>query len=449
MYENQFTKPTTNPARTHITSPPATQQGRTQREGLAQDESVLYVGIDIAAYSHCMRATNTAGATTSHFNFANTRQGFEQAVEQSLAWQRSLGCSRLQVAMEPTAEYWKPLWHYLGQHDISTVLVPSLAVKRSKDLRDNTPSKSDPKDALLIANLQREGIVLRYEEAAENECLRELVHLKEDLDKTVTAYVNRFQGIVGTVFPEMSQEFDSVWCTTARAVLGAYPTPQQLAAAPRSEVEALAWKVSRGRVGSGAVRRLQEAAGSSIGVPPTPEGLWVFEKVLELVEVLVSMRDEVVHRLKECVSHHPHAEYLGSIPGMGIGGVSTILAALGDLRRYPNVRAVWKKAGLNLYRLSSGTYRGRDRISKRGPGYLRRVLYMVALQQTNPGGFLYDFYQRLVKRDRCSKKALVGVMRKLLAVGYALVRDGRCFEVAYAAGVRSGNRRVMGRVSAA
>jgi transposase len=53
--------------------------------------------------------------------------------------------------MEPTGHYWFNLANWLVEQRLSVFLVNPVTTKRNKVNRDNCPSKSDPKDALVIA----------------------------------------------------------------------------------------------------------------------------------------------------------------------------------------------------------------------------------------------------------------------------------------------------------
>lgn len=50
------------------------------------------------------------------------------------------------VGMEPTGHYWLNLAKWLSEHHIEVVLVNPHLVKKNKENRDNTQSKSDKKD---------------------------------------------------------------------------------------------------------------------------------------------------------------------------------------------------------------------------------------------------------------------------------------------------------------
>ncbi|MGG0845654.1 transposase, partial [Peribacillus simplex] len=61
------------------------------------------------------------------------------------------------VGMEPTGHYWINLSKWLFKQGIEVVTVNPHLVKRNKENRDNTQSKSDKKDALVIADMVKNG----------------------------------------------------------------------------------------------------------------------------------------------------------------------------------------------------------------------------------------------------------------------------------------------------
>lgn len=64
--------------------------------------------------------------------------------------QESHGYTSVLIGLEPTGHYWFSLADWLTARQIELVLVNSLTTKRNKENRDNSKSKNDVKDALLI-----------------------------------------------------------------------------------------------------------------------------------------------------------------------------------------------------------------------------------------------------------------------------------------------------------
>ncbi|WP_157094455.1 IS110 family transposase, partial [Metabacillus litoralis] len=118
----------------------------------------LIVGIDIAQQFHVARAVNYRGIVVGEpITFENNEVGFASL----LNWMNELKSTKRLiteiVGMEPTGHYWLSLSKWLCDQNIDVVTVNPYLVKRNKENRDNTQSKSDKKDALVIADMVKNG----------------------------------------------------------------------------------------------------------------------------------------------------------------------------------------------------------------------------------------------------------------------------------------------------
>ena len=74
-----------------------------------------------------------------------------------------------------------------------------------------------------------------------------------------------------------------------------------------------------------------------------------------------------------------YVEKLLAIKGVGIITIAGFIAEVSDIRHFKSPKQIQKYAGLKLVENSSGKYKGRSRISKRGRRKLRRILYQVMI----------------------------------------------------------------------
>jgi len=103
--------------------------------------------------------------------------------------------------------------------------------------------------------------------------------------------------------------------------------------------------------------------------------------------------------------------------------VAVLRAELGDVQRFSRTDEVIAYGGMDIEIKESGLWKGKAKLSKRGSGLVRRVLYMTALRCIHRDGSPFGvYYQRLVERGRKSGSALMAVMRKMLAVAAHLLR---------------------------
>jgi transposase len=83
-------------------------------------------------------------------------------------------------------------------------------------------------------------------------------------------------------------------------------------------------------------------------------------------------------------------------------------------------------AGLAPYARESGGAVGKRRI-RGGRSVLRNVLYMAAVAATRFNPDLKLFYQRLRAAGKPAKLALTAVMRKMVVLANALIKEDRCW----------------------
>jgi transposase len=120
---------------------------------------------------------------------------------------------------------------------------------------------------------------------------------------------------------------------------------------------------------------------------------------------------------------------LDTIAGVGFLVAVTILAELGDLRRFENARELVAKCGLDPKIVQSGKRMGQVHISKCGSAYARAALYMAALATLRTDCDFRDFYLRLTAtRGKKKSVALTATMRKVLTVMWVVINTGAEYE---------------------
>ena len=104
-------------------------------------------------------------------------------------------------------------------------------------------------------------------------------------------------------------------------------------------------------------------------------------------------------------------------------------AELGDVQRFAGLDQAVAYVGLDLQVKESGKWKGQMKLSKRGSGRLRRLLYMAALVSLRLKDSAFGaYYRELKKRGLKGRSALMAVMRKLLITAYSLLKSGGTYE---------------------
>jgi transposase len=107
----------------------------------------------------------------------------------------------------------------------------------------------------------------------------------------------------------------------------------------------------------------------------------------------------------------------------GIGGLTsvTILAELGDPRRFQNSRDVVRYAGMDITVYQSDAHRAPGHLSRQGPPALRWALYEAAQRARFPSSPDRPYYEQLAARIG-GNRACLALARKLLKRSYHILK---------------------------
>ena len=114
-------------------------------------------------------------------------------------------------------------------------------------------------------------------------------------------------------------------------------------------------------------------------------------------------------------------DLLTSVPGVGDKLARTLIADLPELGQLDR-KQIAALVGVAPLNRDSGTFRGK-RTTWGGRAKVRAALYMAALVAAHHNPILASFYRRLLAAGKAKKLALTAVMRKLLTILNAILRD--------------------------
>jgi transposase len=342
----------------------------------------LVVGVDIAQEIHVARAVNFRGiALGNPLEFSNDEVGFlsfDRWIRDLLA---SYKLNKMIVGMEPTGHYWLSLAFWLKDKEVEAVLVNPHLVKKNKENRDNTRSKSDKKDALVIADMVKNGYYspVRFH-SAEYEELRVLMANRETVVKRSVSAVNQIHRWVDIVFPELRQVFKILTCKGALVTLRLFPLPTDLCKLESADVIA-GWKKSMKR--HSGVRRaklLIELAKRTVGSKQATHAYKLhLDHLLEEYDLANTQLQRIENEVKDVLDRIPYAGKILAITGVSATSLAGVLGESGDLSGFAHGNTLLRHAGLNLTEASSGKWKGQMTLSKRGRPRLRHFLYLITM----------------------------------------------------------------------
>ncbi|MEO9057763.1 MAG: transposase [Ktedonobacteraceae bacterium] len=174
----------------------------------------------------------------------------------------------------------------------------------------------------------------------------------------------------------------------------------------------------------------QQQVSRSKSGPHTPVVAGATSRILSCLDKERSTLDQ--HIEQHILAHKSLAvDYalLLSIVSIGPTTAALLLAELGDVRRFANVRDLVAYVGLCPRLCSSGSsLHGPTPLTKRGNAVVRRALYCPAMNAVRFNPFLKPFYHRLLGQGKPKMVALAAVMRKLLHLVYGVLLSGKPFD---------------------
>jgi transposase len=369
------------------------------------------------------------GSDMEPFSFSNTKAGFNDFWYKIKEFYKSHGLKHIMVGFESSGPYAEPLFHFLIDKPVELVQINPMHTKRVKELTGNSPNKTDKKDPKVIADIIGLGHALSLivpQGAAAN--LRRLTHARERCIKKRTEAKNQLHDALFVLFPEFVSIMKDISTKTAMFLLRHYPTPEKMAVLGMADLTATVRKLSRGRISQERAIALFEAAKNSVGIKQAQQAI-----EMEFHELLteISNLDQSISKYEQQMhANLLKVSYSRSI--LSIKGISTVTAAgligeVSDFKKFNTIAEVIKLAGLDLYEISSGRHKGSRRISKRGRPLMRKLLYFAAINTVKTNGIMHDRYQRMLARGMIKMKALTAIMRQLLTVIFAIVRDDVVF----------------------
>jgi len=404
--------------------------------------TTIIVGIDVAKEVHWARITDYRGVDLMKaFKVHNSIEGFESLLLKVGKIREKHGSDQVVIGMEPSGHYWRALGWYIKLHESGPVLlgVNPYHTKQAKELDDNSQTKSDPKDALVIAHLIRDGRYFdTYLPGGEYADLRQLNTERQRLMKQISRSKNILIALLDEYFPEYSTVWSNVTCPTSLELLKVYAFPSDILLAPRGQLLEDVRKASGGTEGIKLAEEMKRAASRSVGVK---EG----QKVVRLR--ISNMIDDLAHfekkkadietALEAAMDTLELGKVLQSMRGVGPIIAAAFMGEVGDISRFANWKQVRSLAGLNLVENSSGKHKGETKISKRGRPYLRHMLYMAGecgcLHNPEMRGFC-RYLQDRKNNPLNGYQALVATGLKIMRILFHLAKTGESYDSSKALG---------------
>ena len=390
----------------------------------------VVLGIDPGKKRHTAWMLDTDGLPRGRaFSFSVDHHGFEEVLWQEVATRLAeYGPEQLVIAVETACNLWKTIASYAHQQGYTVILVSPLTTHHARPLCDHDFSRTDPKDAFLVADQARQGRFDLFQVFdAEIEAMRQLSLAYHKLAKDKQRQRQRLRAFMEQYFPEYLNAFD-IESQTSLYLLERYFLPQHFQTLDVEAEARVIAPMSRQQHGVETLLWLQEWANESIGVAAASqeESLrLVLDGWLVQLRVLQAQIKKLRKALIERAARHRAFAILTSIPNISEWLAALFIAECRGLDATTHYKQIEKFAGLKLKVVNSGEFVGQRRISYIGNKRLRKVIYQMTQQTAKAVPQVRCRFLRRQLNQACYRKNIVAASAPLLKLIHALVKQQR------------------------
>jgi transposase len=382
----------------------------------------IFTGIDIAKEVHWACAIDAQGRVLLDRKLLNTPADLDRLVDELRALQEDV-----RIGIDVLGGIAALAQAVLLEARFDLVHVPGLAVNRARQGTVGGESKSDPRDARVIADQVRTRTDLRpvLTDSELDIELRLLVSRRRDLSEDQTRRLARMHDLLVGIFPELEHALD-LTTKTALVLLSRCVTPEELR---NTSEKALAKHL--GPLANRAYSRELIAAARAcaqrqmITVPGQALTARLIKELASEALVAIERIDTLERDIEQRLASHPDAALIRSLPGMGAVLTAEFIAEAGRIDRFKSADAMAAAAGLAPVLKQSGKSRWFKRANHGNRG-LKRVFYQSAFASLRHADSR-AFYARKRLEGKRHHQAVIALARRRVNVLWAILRNRQPF----------------------
>jgi transposase len=318
----------------------------------------------------------------------------------------------------------------LLNHDQPVLYLSGRAIHRASE-GYRGEGKTDAKDAAVIADqsrIRRDLHPLRAGDETVTD-LKILTGRRMDLVADRTRTVNRLRAQLTGVFPGLERALD-LTNTGPLILLTGYQTPAALRRIGRKRLETWLRNRKVHRADQLAETAFQAAERQHTSLPGERLTAGMVHTLAAEVMALNQQVAEIDKLIEARFREHHDFEVITSMPGLGvILGAEFLAATGGDMAIFGTPDRLAGFGGVAPAPRDSGKISGNLRRPQRYNRRLQRVFYTSALFSIRRCEESRQFYDRKRAEGKRHTQAVLALARRRVNVLWALLRDGRCYEL--------------------
>lgn len=393
-------------------------------------------GIDIGRRFHVLAVVDATGKCVLKRRFNNNEKSLTDMV------------SRVKSRTKDGKVYWA-----IEMADANASLLVRILARAEEELYQSTPyrlkrfkeaaaqpRKSDPIDALALANLlrlRRPELLPIYQPSKTALALRRLTRHVKRLTYQRTRLINQLQEVLTRYCPDLVVNWPgyNFACKTTLALLKEHPDIASMAQISDAKLLKKVHKLSNKRLGEKHVTALKEAAESLLktdGVMET-EAMIIRDVVEQIADVNARIKRTDAQIAEMLTQFEPSARLM-LLPGISHRIAAIIIAEIGDIRNFANEGKLATFAGLTPICRQSGSSSGTHRLARQTNKHLLHAMYISALASLKayaPSRRYYDRKLENTPRAYADKsRAAIALARQRCRIIYKiLTREGFVYQL--------------------
>lgn len=354
--------------------------------------------------------------------------------------------SNPEVIFEATGVYSRRLAFFLQKYGYSYVQLNPLQAKKEMDsLRKN---KTDKNDAFHLAKTQ--FILNRHKTMIQNPVYSELMNESRFYQEQISDFVkekNRLHRILQLTFPDIEQLFSKPTGQTYWNLVMEFPIPSLVQKYNTDQLGEIVFEAANHMIGMDKARndgiKLLELSKRTIS-SVNPDSLTIEQVKFHANRLLEidKLKKQIIKSMESLAEKLPEYKSLCSIPGISTITAVSLIAELGDIRRFNRTSQINAFVGIDLMHYESGNYEAKDIISKRGNPHARKILYRTVIDMVSVSRYqanhINDYYQKKKQSSQHgTKKIAVAAMSRLIRTIYHLVIKNETYDYSIASHARN------------
>ena len=349
--------------------------------------------------------------------------------------------NNLTIFMESTSTYHLPIQRFFTKNNYNVqVINPILGKNNTRNLRK---TKTDIEDCYNLADLFFKNTVKIHNKNMDDiysgmiELSRQEKHLTESLVRSK----NRFKQIIANAFPEYIKCFtaNDIFGKTSLNFIKEFPHADVI---KEKRIDALANNLYKSCKNGcsytkclNKAKKIKEFANNSY--PGIDVNSCEVNNLINIVEIISYSNiklTEVKENIIKLAKQTPYFNIINSIYGIGETSTAQIIAELGDINRFENVKQLNAFCGLDPTIVQSGksiNYHGP--ISKRGNRNVRKILFITCCSIIrssvlhNVDNDILLYYRKKQAENKHFKECIIACSTKLLRTIFAMCKNNSLY----------------------